>query len=183
MDDFDLLVKHAEDNTVQAMVDVVTPDQPFLAAEHKLDKTALSVTVGLGHLTTEQKLSALQMAKQAQLGYEAAGIMIPMEQKLKLDVDTLKTLGLENAYDYIPTPEQLAQEQAKLAEAAATQQPDPLAQLEMMKLQTEIKKMESETTENVVDAEVKAKKQALDEQKAAAEIAIEMQQGRGASIG
>ena len=63
---FDLLVKHAEDNTVKAMIDVVTPGQPFMAAEHKLDKTALSVTVGLGHLTTEQKINALSVAKQAQ---------------------------------------------------------------------------------------------------------------------
>ena len=180
---FDLLIKNSDSNTVKAMVDIVTPGQPFLAAEHKLDKTALSVTVGLGHLTTEQKLQALQLAKQQQLQYAAEGINIPLENKLKLDVDTLKAIGLDNAYDYLPDPEALAQHQQMVEEAKQQQQPDPALQLEMMKVQAEIKKLESETVENNVDAEVKAKKQALDETKAAAEIAIEMQQGRPADIG
>ena len=179
---FDLLKKNADDTSVKALVDKVTPGVPFLAAEENMDKASLMAKVGLGHLTTRQKIEGLAAIQgmQTQIETITPGA-IPLEKKLNLSYEMAKSLGYNNYYDFLPTPEE-AQQASEVA-AQAAQQQNPLVQLEAAKMQAEIKKLESDTAENIIDAEVKGRKQALDEQKAAAEIAIESTQGRPASIG
>ena len=182
---YDLLVSNADKTTVKALVNKVTPDQPeFLAASVQLDKASLSAKVGLGHMTTQQKVTALNTLKLAQQEIEMVTPgAIPMDKKLNLAYEMSRALGYENIYDYLPTAEEATQAAQAAAQAAQQVQPDPLIQLQAQKITAEIKKLESETSENIVDAEVKARKQSLDEQAVAAEIAIEMEQGRGADIG
>ena len=182
---YDLLITNSDKTTVKALVNKVTPDMPqFLAGELPLDKASLSAKVGLGHLTTQQKVTALNAIKIMQQEMEAINPgAIPVDKKLGLAYEMTKALGYENVYDFLPTPEEAQASIQAAAEAAQQQQPDPLLQLQAAKMQAETKKIESETAENIVDAEVKGRKQSLEEQATAAEIAIEMQQGRGAEIG
>ena len=184
---YDLIVSNADKPTVKALISKVTPDMPeFMAAQIPLDKSSLSAKVGLGHMSSQQKVNALNVLKVMQQEMEAITPgAIPMDKKLNLAYEMSRALGYDNVYDYLPTVEesQQAQQQAQEALAAQQQQPDPLLELQAGKLAAETKKLESETAENIVEAEVKGRKQSMEEQQTAAEIAIEMQQGRPADIG
>ena len=184
---YDLLINNSDKTTIKALVQKVTPDMPeFLAAQAPLEKSSLSAKVGLGHMTAQQKVTALSQLKVMQQEMEAVNPgVIPIDKKLNLAYEMSRALGYMNVYDYLPSPEEAMQahKATMQANAQAAQQPDPLVELQAGKLSAEIEKIKSETTENIVDAEVKGRKQSLDEQNAAAEIAIEMQQGRGVDIG
>ena len=178
---FDLLKKNSDDTSVMALVDRVTPGIPFLAAEENMDKASLLAKVGLGHLTSRQKIEGLSTIQAMQTQIEAVTPgAIPIEKKLALSYEMAKALGYLNYYDFLPTPEESAEAQAIAAEQA--QQSNPMLELEIAKLTSEIKELDARAAENIVDAEVKGRKQALEEQKAAAEIALEAQQGRPVAI-
>ena len=180
---YDLLIQHKDDQAVLALVEMITPGAPFLAGEQPLTKSMLCAKVGLGHLTDQQKVSALQQFELSQQQMEAANPgSIPIEKKLNVAYEKAKAMGFDNYLDFFPSAQEAQAAQQAAAQAAQQQQPDPLMELQAAKIQADTQLVQAKVADIQVDNEISARKQALEEQKAAAEIAIEVEQERPAHI-
>ena len=177
-----LLLDHSNDISIMKLAEKITPGTPFILAQEGMteyfDKDDITAKVGLGHLSNQQKMQGITQIQVAQQQLAAMGIQVSPDKQLNATYEMSKALGYENINDFFPTMEEVqAQIQAQaqslaLQQQAAAQQQQQLIQLEMMKAQADIAKTQSETAENVVDAQVKGDKQALEEEKAAWDIKL-----------
>ena len=135
-----LLMEHSDEDSVNRLVEKITPGTPFmLAAEgvsEYFDRDDLTAKVGLGHQTSQQKLAGAQAIMQAQQAMEAspvAPVSIPAEHKLNAAKELAKGLGYEDVNKFFPTPEEVQQAaQAQAQQAAALQQRDQNLQAAQM---------------------------------------------------
>ena len=172
-----LLLDNASDISVIKLVNKVSPGVPFILAQEGMteyfDKDDITAKVGLGHLSNQQKMQGVMQIQAAQQQLTAMGIQVSPDKQLNSVYEMSKALGYENINDFFPTMEEVQQQIQAQAQSLAMQQQradalqQQMVQLELLDKQSGIEKTKSETQENIVDAQVKAAKQALDEEKAA----------------
>ena len=120
-----LLIEHAEDESVMKLIKKLTPDTPeLLMAEEDmlewLDKDDLSAKVGLGHRTAEQELkTALTVIKDhAELEANPTNpVNIPYKYKLAAREELMKASKYDDVSRFYPSAEEMEAASAKKAQA------------------------------------------------------------------
>ncbi len=158
-----LCVDHSHEKWMKEVVETVTPNVSFLAAQidgqDYIYKDDLVAQVGLGFKTGNEKLQALGKVAKMQNVAESQGLPISSAHKMRVIEDMCKLVGYANVQDFFPTPKE-----AREAEAAKKKQDAGLKKLQLKietdnhesaqrKTMAEIQKTESEVGENVMQTE------------------------------
>ena len=180
-----LLIENSSEISVKKLVNKVTPGVPFILAQENMaeyyEKDDITAKVGLGHMSPQQKIQGIAAIQATQDKLVALGIPISPEKQLNTSYELARAMGYENYFEYLPTMQEVQQAKQQVAKMAQqqmqqqqqiTQMQLQKEQLEMQKTQVEIAKTVSETKENEVETDVKARAQALDEEKAAWDVKL-----------
>lgn len=157
---YNLLLENADSDSVMELVETVTPGVPFLAAQTDMAdyirKDDLIAKVGLGHLTTQQKIRNLGVVQQTMAGLVQLGVPVPPAKHLFAAGELLKAAGFQNINDFLPNTKELQQ-----AMQQSQQQQAPLMELQMrgataevMLKESDAQKKQSEVAENQMQTEV-----------------------------
>ena len=171
-----MLLQNSESFFVRDLVQrMYGPTVPFIAAAEAMDfrREDLMAKVGIGHQNKQEQQQAHQNVFQMMSAAEQAGIQIGPEKKLKWLEDGIRMEGIENAYDYIPTPEELAQQLQAQQQSPLAQVAQEAALAEAQMPIAELQKTQAEAAQKQADAQKKqmeAGSESVDQHKALAEL-------------
>ena len=188
-----LLIQHKDDVSVKKLVDEVTPGVPFLMGEEGMENALrmsdLSAKVGLGHLTSRQKLQGALAIKQEQMAIKQLGVVIPPAKEVAVSAEIAKAVGFENYDDFFPTKEEIVQsnqwiqqalqEAIQMGQQQGMQQAMQQAQTQevlakVQKLQAEIDNINAKTESERTDQEVERREIAVREREQALQELLAM---------
>ena len=181
-----MLIEHKDDVSVKKLIEEVTPGQPFFLGlegmESALSKADLSAKVGLGHMSSQQRMLGAQAIKAEQMAIKSLGILIPPAKEVAVSAEIAKAVGYENYNDFFPTEEeimqsnawlqealQLAQQQGQQEGAAQAMQQAQVQEImaKIQKLSAEIKHLDAKTAGELSDIEVDRREAAVREREQA----------------
>ena len=181
------LVEHKDDYSVKLLLERLTPGQPFMLAQsgmlNLMSMSDLTAKVGLGHMTSDQKMRGISVVKQEQMMLEQAGIVITPDKKIAVAEEIARVSGYENTQDFFPTKEEAAQNDQVIQAMVQQAQEQGMLQGQQQAMQAaEIQETMSKAQLNqakIADMDADNKREDM---KAQAEIYIEQTQQRPAHI-
>ena len=177
-----MLADHSDDYSVKMITERLTPGMPLLIGEegvmNLIEKSDLSAKVGLGHMTSTQKMRGIMAIKQEQMALEQTGVMIDPMKKINVSTELARSMGYENVQDFFPSPQEVQQNNAMLQQAIqqaqqqgmqmgmqqAMQQADMQEKMaKVQKIAAEIEKIRADMTIENREVMIKEREQALEE--------------------
>ena len=141
-----MMIEHKDDISVKKLVEEVTPGQPFFLGqegmESALSKSDLSAKVGLGHMSSQQRIQGAMAIKQEQAMIKQLGILISPAKEVAVSAEIAKAVGYENYHDFFPTEEEIVQSNQWMQQALQQAQQQGM-QLGMQQAQQEAQNQET----------------------------------------
>ena len=163
------LVENYDHDSVRDLVEMVTPGQPFYAAQPgmlaTIMKQPVTANVGMGHVTSMQKQRNLaitnQTLQQLSLDPSTASFVTP-QAKIKAGAETIAATGMDPT-EFLPDAEQVPGMQQAMEQAVsqATQMAvqQVMEQIEVKEKEAKVAETQSKTEKNKVDMQVAQQEQ------------------------